>query len=69
MDRCEEEPRRTGMQPPAGDPEVARVIENSFAASTRDAGFHDEVLGAGGLPMDVLERRIHAWIERTKTAR
>ena len=32
-------------------------------------GFHDEVLGAGGLPMDVLERRIHAWIERTKTAR
>jgi uncharacterized protein (DUF885 family) len=31
-------------------------------------GFHDEVLGAGGLPMDVLERRIHAWIERTKTA-
>jgi uncharacterized protein (DUF885 family) len=31
--------------------------------------FHDEVLGAGALPMDRLERRIHAWIERTKTAR
>jgi uncharacterized protein (DUF885 family) len=31
--------------------------------------FHDEVLGAGALPMDLLERRIHAWIERTKTAR
>jgi uncharacterized protein (DUF885 family) len=29
--------------------------------------FHDELLGAGALPMDVLERRIHAWIERTKT--
>lgn len=28
--------------------------------------FHDEVLGAGALPMDVLEARIHAWIERVK---
>jgi len=30
--------------------------------------FHDELLGAGALPMDVLERRIHAWIERGKAA-
>jgi uncharacterized protein (DUF885 family) len=29
--------------------------------------FHDEVLGAGALPMDVLEQRINAWIEREKT--
>jgi uncharacterized protein (DUF885 family) len=30
--------------------------------------FHDEVLGAGALPLYVLERRIRAWIERTKSA-
>ena len=28
--------------------------------------FHDEVLGAGALPMDVFEQRINAWIERVK---
>src|SRR5882724_4751338 len=28
--------------------------------------FHDEVLGAGALPMDVFEQRIDAWIERVK---
>ena len=25
--------------------------------------FHDEVLGAGALPLDVLEQRIHAWVK------
>lgn len=25
--------------------------------------FHDEVLGAGALPLDVLEKRIHAWVK------
>lgn len=30
--------------------------------------FHDEVLGAGALPMDVLEQRIKGWIARTKAS-
>lgn len=30
--------------------------------------FHDEVLGAGALPLDVLEARIDAWIARTRSA-
>ena len=29
-------------------------------------GFHDEVLGGGALPLDVLERRIDAWIAKQK---
>lgn len=29
--------------------------------------FHDEVLGAGSLPMDVFEQRIKAWVERVKS--
>ena len=28
--------------------------------------FHDEVLGAGALPLDVLEERIDAWIAGRK---
>ena len=29
-------------------------------------GFHDEVLGAGALPLKVLEARIDRWIESAK---
>src|ERR1039458_9845245 len=29
--------------------------------------FHDEVLGAGALPLDVLSRRIHAWVAQQKS--
>jgi uncharacterized protein (DUF885 family) len=28
--------------------------------------FHDEVLGAGALPLDVLEKRIHEWVAKQK---
>ena len=31
-------------------------------------GFHDEILGAGSLPLDVLEQRIDAWIAAQKKA-
>jgi uncharacterized protein (DUF885 family) len=31
-------------------------------------GFHDEVLGAGALPMDVLKTRIEAWVAARKAA-
>jgi len=31
--------------------------------------FHDEVLGAGALPLDVLSRRIHAWVAQQKPAK
>ena len=30
--------------------------------------FHDEVLGAGALPMDVLENRIHQWVKEQRVA-
>lgn len=30
------------------------------------SNFHDEVLGAGALPMDVLSTRIHQWVETQK---
>jgi uncharacterized protein (DUF885 family) len=31
--------------------------------------FHDEVLGAGALPLDILEQRIDAWIAKAKPAK
>jgi len=30
--------------------------------------FHDEVLGGGALPLDVLSTRIHAWVARQMPA-
>jgi uncharacterized protein (DUF885 family) len=30
--------------------------------------FHDEVLGAGALPLDVLSMRIHEWVAAQKVS-
>ena len=32
------------------------------------SGFHDEVLSAGALPLDVLSTRVHEWVAQQKTA-
>jgi uncharacterized protein (DUF885 family) len=47
-----------------------KIIELRDHASTRLGkkfdirAFHDEILGAGPLPMDLLEQRMHAWVAR-----
>jgi len=38
--------------------------EKALGAKFRLTDFHDQCLGAGALPMDVLEARIDAWIQR-----
>jgi uncharacterized protein (DUF885 family) len=46
---------------------ISRLREKARTALGKSfdiRGFHDEVLGAGALPLDVLERRIDAWIAR-----
>jgi len=43
----------------------------AYAATTLGSrfdvrAFHDEVLGGGAVPLDVLDARIHAWVRRSK---
>jgi uncharacterized protein (DUF885 family) len=40
--------------------------EAALGAKFDIRAFHDQVLGAGALPLDVLERRIHAWVAAQK---
>ncbi len=49
-------------------------IRDLRASSSRDLGarfdvrkFHDIILGEGAVPLDVLERRVQAWVSGTKT--
>ncbi|MEE2877765.1 MAG: DUF885 family protein, partial [Pseudomonadota bacterium] len=29
-------------------------------------GFHDTILGGGAMPLEILERRVDAWVEEVK---
>jgi uncharacterized protein (DUF885 family) len=54
----------------AGQLTIVRLREKAqsdLGANFDVRGFHDEVLGAGALPLDVLEARIDAWIARVKS--
>jgi uncharacterized protein (DUF885 family) len=51
-------------------------IRDLRASSSRELGakfdvrrFHDLVLGEGAVPLDVLERRVQAWVSEIKAAK
>jgi uncharacterized protein (DUF885 family) len=46
--------------------ELRDYAKKELGAKFDIRGFHDEVLGAGALPMDVLERRIKTWVASQK---
>jgi uncharacterized protein (DUF885 family) len=46
--------------------ELRERAKNALGPKFDVRGFHDEVLGAGALPMDVLEKRIDNWIAAQK---
>jgi uncharacterized protein (DUF885 family) len=46
--------------------ELRERAQKELGARFDIRGFHDEVLGAGALPMELLEERIVRWIERRK---
>jgi len=41
---------------------LRQYAKDELKDAFRLAAFHDEVLGGGALPLDVLSRRIHAWV-------
>jgi hypothetical protein len=40
--------------------------ENDFGPKFDFRAFHDQVLNGGALPLDILDDRISAWIDRTR---
>jgi uncharacterized protein (DUF885 family) len=52
-----------------GELEILTLRERSKAALGDHfdiKAFHDQIIGGGALPLDVLDRRINAWIEETR---
>jgi uncharacterized protein (DUF885 family) len=47
---------------------LRQYAKDQLGAQFNIRAFHDEVLGAGALPMDVLEQHIHSWVTQQKTA-
>jgi uncharacterized protein (DUF885 family) len=43
--------------------ELRARAEHALGSSFDARAFHDVVLCEGSLPLDVLDRRVHAWIE------
>jgi uncharacterized protein (DUF885 family) len=46
--------------------ELRAMAERELGPAFDIRGFHDEVLGSGAVPLDALESRVKAWVERTK---
>jgi uncharacterized protein (DUF885 family) len=46
--------------------ELRHRAEQELGSKFDIRGFHDEVLGAGALPLDVLEERINKWVAEQK---
>ena len=46
--------------------ELRRYAQEKLGDRFDIRAFHDQILGAGALPLDVLEARIHAWVEGRK---
>ena len=49
--------------------ELRARAERELGAAFRLRDFHDVVLGAGGVPLGVLDERVTAWIERVRAER
>ena len=47
--------------------ELREKAEAELGGAFDIRGFHDTILGAGQMPLDILERRIDRWITTQKT--